>query len=44
MTEPEAPLVEEEPEQTLEELIAFIEAHGGALGPFRGWRKEEDDR
>jgi hypothetical protein len=35
-----APIVEE-PEQTLEELIAFIDAHGGQLGPFRGWRDAE---
>jgi hypothetical protein len=29
--------LEEQP--TLEELIAFIDAHGGKLGPFRGWRE-----
>jgi hypothetical protein len=26
----------EEPAPTLEELIEFIEAHGGRLGPLRG--------
>jgi len=28
--------LEEQP--TLEELIAFIDAHGGKLGPFRAYR------
>jgi hypothetical protein len=26
----------------LEELTAFIDAHGGRLGPFRGWRAPDD--
>jgi hypothetical protein len=33
--------MDEEEQQTLDELIAFIEAHGGKLAPYRGWRPSE---
>jgi hypothetical protein len=39
---PDVELTEEQLGE-LAELTSFIDAHGGKLGPFRGWRPSVED-